>query len=91
MFQTIALSFLAGLMGTNTLPHLIKGLVGEEFPTVLGNSPLRNALVGVTGVLLTGLFAFWADIPSHPWAAAASSAVGGYAMAAFHGLRGASG
>jgi hypothetical protein len=89
MFQTIALSFLAGLMGTNALPHLIKGLVGEEFPNVLGNSPLRNALAGVTGILLKTLFALWADMPDHPWAAAISVAIGAYAMAVFHGLRGA--
>lgn len=89
MFQTVALSFLAGLAGTNALPHLIKGLVGEEFPNVLGNSPLRNALAGVTGIPLTALFAFWADIPGHPWAAAVAIVVGAYAMAVFHGLRGA--
>ncbi|MEU7862429.1 hypothetical protein [Nonomuraea sp. NPDC049141] len=89
MFQTIALSFLAGLMGTNALPHLIKGLVGEEFPNVLGNSPLRNALAGATGILLTGLFVLWADMPSHPLTAAISIAIGTYVMAIFHGLRGA--
>jgi hypothetical protein len=89
MSQTIALSFVAGLMGTNALPHLIKGLVGEEFPNLLGNSPLRNALAGVTGILLTVLFAFWADMPSHPWIAAVAVAIGACAMAVFHGLRGA--
>lgn len=89
MFQTSALSLAVGLMGTNALPHLIKGLVGEEFPNLLGNSPLRNALAGVTGILLAALFALWADMPSHPWAAAVSIAVGAYAMAVFHGLRGA--
>lgn len=89
MFQTIALSFLAGLMGTNVLPHLIKGLVGEEFPNLLGNSPLCNALAGVTGVLLTALFALWADMPSHPWTAAISTIIGVYVMGVFHGLRGA--
>jgi hypothetical protein len=89
MVQTIALSFLAGLVGTNALPHLIKGLVGEEFPNLLGNSPLRNALAGVTGLPLAVLFAFWADMPSHPWAAAVSIIVGAYVMATFHGLRGA--
>lgn len=89
MFQTIALSLAAGLMGTNALPHLIKGLVGEKFPNLLGNSPLRNALAGVTGILLTALFALWAGMPSHPWAAAISLAIGAYAMAVFHGLRGA--
>lgn len=89
MSQTIAFSFLAGLMGTNALPHLIKGIVGEEFPNLLGNSPLRNALAGVTGILLTALFTLWADMPSHPWAAAISIAIGAYVMAVFHGLRGA--
>jgi hypothetical protein len=89
MLATIALSFLTGLMAVNALPHLVKGLVGEEFPTVLGNSPLRNALAGVSGIGLTALFALWADMPGHPWAAAVSIALGAYAMAVYHGLRGA--
>ncbi|MFI0372482.1 hypothetical protein ACH35V_31850 [Actinomadura sp. 1N219] len=89
MVQTMALCLFAGLMGTNALPHLIKGLSGEEFPTVLGNSPVRNALAGVTGILLAALAALWADLPGHPWAAAVSAVIGAYAMAAFHGLRGA--
>ncbi|MEO3766731.1 hypothetical protein [Streptomyces sp. B8F3] len=89
MFQTIAFAALVGLTGTNALPHLIKGLVGEEFPNLLGNSPLRNALAGLTGILLTALFALWAEIPSHPWAAALAIAAGAYVMAVFHGLRGA--
>jgi hypothetical protein len=89
MFRTIALAALVGLTGTNALPHLIKGLVGEEFPNLLGNSPLRNALAGLTGILLTALLALWADIPGHPWAAALAIAAGAFTMAVFHGLRGA--
>ncbi|MEV0843117.1 hypothetical protein AB0I55_26700 [Actinocatenispora sera] len=89
MFQTIALAFLTGLMGINALPHLIKGILGEEFPNLAGNSPLRNALAGVTALLLTAVLTFLADMPNHPWAAAASIAVGAYVMAAFHALRGA--
>lgn len=56
---------------------------------MLGSSPLRNALAGLTGVLLTALFALWAGIPGHPWAAAPAIAAGAYARAVFHGLRGA--
>jgi hypothetical protein len=89
MFQTIALALLTGLMGINALPHLIKGILGEEFPNLAGNSPLRNALSGMTAGLLTALFALWADMPSHPWPAAVSIAVGAYVMAAFHSLGGA--
>ena len=89
MFQAIVFSFLAGLMGTNALPHLIKGLIGEEFPNLLGNSPLRNALAGLSGLLITAGFIVIADMPSRPWAAAISVAVGAYLMAIFHGLRGA--
>ncbi len=39
--------------------------------------------------MLTVLFAYWADMPSDPWTAAISIAVGMYVMAVFHGLRGA--
>lgn len=89
MLQTVVFSFLAGLMGINALPHLIKGVVGEEFPNVLGNSPLRNALSGVTALFLTFLFVRGADMPGHPWAAVVSALAGAYLMAVFHGLRGA--
>ncbi|WP_407561900.1 hypothetical protein [Streptomyces sp. 184] len=89
MPQTIVFSFLTGLMGTNALPHLVKGLAGEEFPNLWGNSPLRNALAGVSGIALTVLFVFLADMPGHPWAAAVATLAGAYLMAAFHGLHGA--
>jgi hypothetical protein len=89
MLQTVVFSFLTGLMGINALPHLIKGVAGEEFPNIMGNSPLRNALSGVTALFLTFLFVRWAGMPGHPWTAVVSVLAGAYVMAVFHGLRGA--
>lgn len=89
MLITILLSAAAGLMGVNAVPHFIKGVVGEQFPNVWGNSSLRNAVAGALGLLLAVLFGLWADMPAHLASAVAGLAVGGMVMAVFHGLGGA--
>ncbi|MGW1743905.1 hypothetical protein ACWCPQ_34495 [Nocardia sp. NPDC001965] len=89
MLSTVALSLAVGIFGVNAVPHFVKGMTGEEFPNLTGNAPVRNSVAGFSGMLLTALIAYWADIPSHPWAAAVSIGIGGLAMAVFHGLGGA--
>jgi len=32
MIQAIALTFLAGLMGTNGIPHFVQGITAREYP-----------------------------------------------------------
>jgi len=60
VWHTILLSALAGLIGANAVPHFVKGMVGEQFPNVLGNGSLRNAVAGVAsvfaGVLVMAVF-----------------------------------
>ncbi|MGW4122806.1 hypothetical protein [Nocardia sp. NPDC004711] len=89
MWYTVLLSVLAGVMGANALPHFIKGLVGEEFPNVLGNSPLRNALAGWLGLIITGLLIYATELPAHPWPAVLGIGAGTFVMAVFHGRGGA--
>ncbi|MFJ9365943.1 hypothetical protein ACIRRA_16210 [Nocardia sp. NPDC101769] len=89
MWYTVLLSALVGVMGANALPHFIKGLVGEEFPNILGNSPLRNALAGWLGLILTGLLIYAADLLAHPWPDAVGICAGALVMAVFHGRGGA--
>ncbi|MVU78282.1 hypothetical protein GPX89_13635 [Nocardia sp. ET3-3] len=89
MWFTLLFATLAGVMGTNALPHFVKGLLGEEFPNVLGNSPLRNALAGWLGLVLAAGFAAVSDLPAHPWPGAVALSVGALAMTVFHGRRGA--
>ena len=89
MWHTILLSTLAGLMGANAVPHFVKGMVGEQFPNVLGNDSLRNAVAGTLGLALAVAICYWADLPAHPIAAVTSLFAGGMLMAVFHGLGGA--
>lgn len=89
LWYTVLLSVLAGAMGANAVPHFVKGMVGERFPTVLGNSPVRNAIAGVLGLVLAVLLGYWADLPSHTWGGFAGVVVGALTMAVFHGLGGA--
>lgn len=89
MWHTVLLSVLAGAMGANAFPHFVKGVVGERFPNVWGNSPLRNALAGLLGLVLAVLIGYWADLPSHAWGGFVGVFVGALIMAVFHGLGGA--
>lgn len=89
MWQTVTLAFAAGVMGVNAFPHFAKGMMGEEYPNVTGNAPVRNAVAGTLGFVTTALLGWWADPGAHPWAAFAAVSAGGLVMAVFHGLRGA--
>lgn len=80
---------MAGLMGANAVPHFVKGMVGEQFPNVWGNSALRNAVAGTLGLVLAVMIGYWADFPAHAIAGIGSASVGALVMAVFHGLRGA--
>ncbi|MFE3193707.1 hypothetical protein ACFXHA_32225 [Nocardia sp. NPDC059240] len=91
MLSTVVFSTLAGVMGTNALPHFVKGLLGEQFPNVLGNSPLRNALAGWLGLILAVLLVTAAHLPDHPWPGAIALGAGALVMTVFHGRRGAFG
>jgi hypothetical protein len=46
MWQTILLSLLAGAMGANSTPHLVKGITKETYPNVFGGSPVSNLVAG---------------------------------------------
>jgi hypothetical protein len=87
--QTIVLGFLAGLMGLNALPHLIRGITAQEYPNLTGNSPVRNAVAGWGGLVIAGLLAAWSRAGEHPWTAFAAVALGALVMVVFHASGGA--
>ena len=89
MWHTILLSALAGLVGANAVPHFVKGMVGEQFPNVLGNDSLRNAVAGTLGLGLAVAIGYWAHLGAHAMAGVASVFAGVLVMAVFHGLGGA--
>lgn len=71
-------------MGANSLPHFIKGVTHESFPMAFGNSPVRNAVAGWVGLVISGVLLYFADIPAHPEAALALMAVGALLAAVYH-------
>ena len=91
MWQTIILSFLAGVMGGNAIPHFVKGITKENYPNVLGNSPVPNFLAGWAGLVLTALLVYWADVARNPGWSFVAGALGVLLIGLFHAWHGAFG
>jgi hypothetical protein len=89
MTQVIVLTFLAGLMGTNGIPHFVQGISAREYPNLTGNSPTRNAVGGLGAFAIAGALTAWAQVNHHPWAALVAGALGVLLMTVFHARRGA--
>ncbi|TCC21182.1 hypothetical protein [Kribbella speibonae] len=89
MIQAILLAFLAGLMGTNGIPHFVTGITGREFPNLTGNSATNNAVGGLVAFVIAGVLLAAAHGADHPWAALIAGGVGVVAMTVFHARRGA--
>lgn len=89
MWQALVFGLLAGLMGGNIVPHFVKGITRESYPTVFGNSPVPNFVAGWTGLLLTALFVYWAYVGDRPFWSVAAAALGLLAMGLFHAAGGA--
>jgi hypothetical protein len=89
MIQAIVLAFLAGLMGTNGIPHFVQGISAREYPNLTGNSATRNAVSGLAAFAIAGALTAWANVGAHPRAALVAGAVGVFLMTVFHAQRGA--
>lgn len=85
------LTCLAGALAANAVPHFVKGVTKEPFPTVFGPSPVVNVVAGWAGFVLAGLLVHWADVGQHPVASSAAGAGGALALALFHAWHGAFG
>ncbi|MDF5751423.1 hypothetical protein [Spongiactinospora sp. TRM90649] len=91
MGQTVLLAFLAGLIGANSVPHFVRGITGERYPTVFGDSPVINVVAGWAGLVLTVLCVRWAHPDRAPDWALAAGASGVLLMGLFHARWGAFG
>jgi hypothetical protein len=89
MLQTIVLCFLAGVMGANGIPHFVRGIAAQEYPAMIGNSPVRNVVAGWAGLVIAGLLVFWSAADRHPTAAFVATAFGALVLALFHARGGA--
>ncbi|MGP4111401.1 hypothetical protein ACTWP5_10845 [Streptomyces sp. 4N509B] len=84
MWQTFVLSFLAGLMLGNGLPHFVRGITRKPYPSTLGNGPVPNLVAGWASLVLGGLLLWWADLGRHPELAFASVGVSVLLIGLFH-------
>ena len=91
MLLTLILSFLAGLFASNGFPHFVKGITKEEYPCMLGNSPVHNLIGGWMAFVLAALFVNYAHMERFPIASFIASAVGVLLMGLFHAWIGAFG
>lgn len=91
MWQTILLSFLAGLIGGNAVPHFVKGITKENYPNVLGNSPVPNLIAGWAALIITALLVHWAQVEQYPEASFIFISLGVLLIGLFHAWIGAFG
>jgi hypothetical protein len=91
MWQTVGLSFLAGVLGANSVPHFVKGITKETYPSVFGSSPVVNLIAGWAGFVLTVLCGHWAHVGRYPVWGLVFGALGVLLMGLFHAWIGAFG
>lgn len=94
MVDSLALSFLAGAVAFNALPHLIQGITAQSYPTLLGrtttcNSAAVNFIAAWAMLVVAGFVLGWADPSDHPEEAGGAAAAGAFAGGLFHSLGGA--
>ena len=91
MITTIIVLFFAGLLTANAVPHLVKGLTHERFPTPFGSTPIANFLGGFVMLLLVSLLVVIGNTSHYPVASFWAAASGVFAIGLFHSLHGAFG
>jgi len=55
VWQSVLLSFVAGIFFGNGIPHFVKGITKERYPSVLGNGPVPNLIGGWLSFVVAGL------------------------------------
>lgn len=57
MLTSLVIGLIAGLSAGNALPHFLKGIQKENYPSALGNTPVPNLIAGWMGLAVSvGLF-----------------------------------
>lgn len=91
MVTTIVLSFLTGVVGGNGIPHFIKGITRETYPTVFGKGPVTNFIVGWLSIVITCVLVHFANISRQPVPATVAILIGLLLIGLFHAGPGAFG
>lgn len=55
-------SFLFGVLLGNGIPHFVRGMTREKYPSLLGSSPVANVIEGWICWMLAALLATWARL-----------------------------
>jgi len=90
MWHAVVLTFLAGVLAGNSIPHFVKGITRERHPTVFGASPVINLIVGWAGAVLAVLLLQAAGVDAHASAGAVAGGLGVLVIGLFHAGPGAS-
>jgi hypothetical protein len=91
MVQALVLSFLAGVMGGNAIPHFIKGITKETYPNMMGNGPVPNFLAGWSALIITVLLIHAVGVENFSFETFIAGAFGVLAIGLFHSWHGAFG
>lgn len=91
MLATIILSFLAGVWGGNGVPHFVRGITKQDYPSALGSGPVPNLVAGWLALATTPLWLLWSQAATYPVAAWISGSLGVLAIGLFHAGPGAFG
>jgi hypothetical protein len=91
MIRNLILCFLAGVFFANGIPHFVKGITKENYPSVLGNGPVPNLLGGWASILVSLIIFHFTVIRKDDYVAQAAVAVGALAIGLFHAGPGAFG
>jgi hypothetical protein len=82
MWQLYVYSFIAGLFGTNGVPHFVKGVLGKKHQTPFGrpSSAVVNVVWGWANFVVAVLFLYFAHTHAHRLRALAMVAVSSLLM-----------
>ncbi|WP_328329930.1 hypothetical protein OHA70_07400 [Kribbella sp. NBC_00382] len=89
MIHAILLTFLAGVVGANGIPHFVRGITAQQYPNVTGNSAVRNVIGGWAALVIAALLVAWSGVGRHEVVGWVAGAVGVLGMALFHARGGA--
>jgi hypothetical protein len=88
MWQTMILSFLAGIFGANGVPHFVKGITKETYRCVFGNSSVPNLVAGWAGFVVAVLLISRIDVEKYSVITFVSGAIGVLLIGLFHAWHG---
>jgi hypothetical protein len=84
VWQSVVLGFLTGIVFGNGIPHFVKGITKERYPSMLGNGPVPNLIAGWISFVIVGVLTQWIDLRNFCAAALTAAALGVLLIGLFH-------